>query len=101
MYMLKNTSLSAFILSLALILGNSLNVFAQNNKAQEFFQQALQNYTKRNYSKAEALCNKAIEQSPKWPEPYLLLGDIYQVTKQPDKEIETFNRLLEQDPEQF
>ncbi|MGZ5302802.1 MAG: OmpA family protein [Bacteroidia bacterium] len=99
--MLKNTSLSVFILFVALLLCNTGNVFAQNNKAQEFFQQALQNYTKRNYPKAEALCNKAIEQSPKWVEPYLLLGDIFQTTKQPEKEIETYLRLLEEDPDQY
>lgn len=101
MQLLKNTSFSVFIMFLAMVFGHTADVFAQNNKAQEFFQQALQNFTKRNYSRAEALCNKAIEQSPKWVEPYLLLGDIFQVTKQPDKEIETYNRLLEQDPNQF
>ncbi|RYD74066.1 MAG: hypothetical protein EOP53_18980, partial [Sphingobacteriales bacterium] len=81
------------------------DVFAQrnepSNKAKEYFQQALQRFPTRDYEKAISLCEKAISESPKWPEPYLLLGDIFQATKQSDKEIDAYSRLLAQVPNQY
>ncbi len=102
--MLKN-ALKICLLLMVFLVGNSMILLAQKSsphtKASALFQEALQQYAFRNYEKAENLCNKAISQSPKWPEPYLLLGDIYILQKDHDKEVAIYNKLIAESPKTY
>jgi outer membrane protein OmpA-like peptidoglycan-associated protein/Tol biopolymer transport system component len=88
----KGLSFLLFTLSFLLF---TFNVQAQGGgKAQENFKDALRSFTVRDYKKAETQAKKAMDASPDWMDPYLLLGDIYIETKRYDEAISIYQSYL-------
>jgi outer membrane protein OmpA-like peptidoglycan-associated protein/tetratricopeptide (TPR) repeat protein len=70
-------------------------------KAKESLKDAKRYFYEKNYKKAVASAEKAKQEDPKYPEPYQLLGSIYNMLGKRTEELNEFQELLKIDPDNY
>ena len=89
-------------ITILIIIFSSNILFAQeystdNIKAIKYFEKALEQFNKKEYSKSLKFCDKAIEKADDFVEPYLLIGQIYYNLEQYTLEIEYLQKVIKID----
>lgn len=90
--------ITLFFVSIAVI-GQENEYSTKNKKAIEYFETALGYFNQGNIEYARKGIQLALEKDPKFMEPYLLLADIENEQQHFDKEIETFKKVIEINPD--
>lgn len=73
----------------------------ESKKAIKLFEKAGSEFDNRNFMEAEELLKKAIETDSAFFEAHLFLADLYNYTKQFDKELEAYQPVIRQNPKYF
>ncbi len=72
---------------------------AQNKKAVELYNKAVQAFAQRQAVETINLLNQAIERDTGYTEAHLKLGQVYEFTRQPEQALEAYQRAIRQQPD--
>ena len=73
---------------------------AQDKKAVEYYNKAVEQLAQRRTVEALDLLHRAIERDASYTEAYLKLGQTYEFSRQPDQAFQVYERVIQQKPDQ-